>query len=79
MINGIIKAIRHFEQVRKDQAGSQSDVSPWLPVAQGGNAAVAPLGSPANSIPYNRDDKDCCCKSVCPDCIDYQMHLNQAI
>ncbi len=79
MINGVINAIKYFESVRKEQAQRQSDCTPWLPLAAGANAAVAPLGSPANTIPKKEDGCDCCCDGACSDCIDYQMTLNQAI
>lgn len=78
MIKGITKAMERFEKIRKEQAERQSDRSPWLPVAGGSNAAVGPLGSPANTIP-TRKGEGCGCDAVCNDCVEYQMHLNQAI
>lgn len=78
MIYDVIKAIERFEKIRKEQAESQSDRSPWLPVAGGSNAAVTPVGSPANTIPFN-DGTGCSCETICPGCVDHQMMLNQAI
>ena len=83
MNKGIKFAREYFNNLRKEQAESQSDHDPWLegsrksttlPQPYGTNGTVAPLQRAANSYP----EVDCCCKAVCSDCIEYQMTLNQA-
>lgn len=90
MINGIMKAIRHFEAIRKEQAQQQSDSNPFTQASTltvGGRSfwgssryqedkdrSVAPLQGRLNTHP----EGGCTCTSICNECVDYQMTLNQA-
>jgi len=73
-INGILAAMRAFDTVRKEQAQRQSDRNPFLPYQTTQNQAVAPLQGPANALPQDR----CGCDTICKDCVEYQMTLNQS-
>lgn len=74
MINGIMKAIRHFEAIRKEQAQAQSDRDPFLPYPDTKNTRPTPLQGPANDT----SNGECGCTSICNACVEYQMTLNQA-
>ena len=71
---GILKALDRFEQLRREQAQSQSDTDPFLPPQGTTNKAVAPLQTSA----IDGLRKGCSCTSICSECVEYQMTLNQA-
>lgn len=81
-INGILAAIRSFEDTRREQATAQSDRDPWSPpkgepwygTTRTQETAVAPLQGAANTYL----NEGCGCDTICPSCVDYQMTLNQA-